>query len=375
MMNDRFSYDGWDEREAYLGEEKGIDWSDPYSYNEDVVEYPVIFHDNGYGKYLETSHNGLYGVRIKDEYILTPLEIHMREIYSNEMNQYNRAINSFLWITDPLMKHNNCRDVITGFIDENREYLRQCIRLIPVYGDRKRYFGNEVHSLVSYNIQEVERFITLQTNSVLLDKCLDSKSISIISFVDRYSAKSTMKDIRTEWKWYDPFKVYTEFNENVSKYIQIINRSEIVDNIILKECGNIRKNMSRKYDDTIKGVRSNTYKFQYTHDCTMANLLSLLVIAKRVQQMVSCWSVTLTIQIDDIQYILHNIGLYYDLQCKRYDQKLNKTECELHFNGINQLMYLFWYISNNAPSLFTLEPVKPMLVNFSWNKRPMRCFK
>lgn len=91
--------------------------------------------------------------------------------------------------------------------------------------------------------------------------------------------------------------------------------------------------------------------------------------------MVSCWSVTLTIQIDDIQYILHNIDLYYDLQCKRYDQKLNKTECELHFNGINQLMYLFWYISNNAPSLFTLEPVKPMFVNFSWNKRPMRCFK
>lgn len=375
MMNDRFSYDGWDEREAYLGEEKGIDWSDPYSYNEDVVEYPVTFHDNGYGKYLETSHNGLYGVRIKDEYILTPLEIHMREIYSNEMNRYNRAINSFLWITDPLMKHNNCRDVITGFIDENREYLHQCIRLIPVYGDRKRYFGNEVHSLVSYNIQEVERFITLQTNSVLLDKCLDSKSISIISFVDSYSAKSTMRDIRTRWKWYDPFKVYVGINENVSKYIQNINRSKIVDNIILKECGNIRKNMSRKYDDTIKGVRSNTYKFQYTHDCTMANLLSLLVIAKRVQQMVSCWSVTLTIQIDDIQYILHNIDLYYDLQCKRYDQKLNKTECELHFNGINQLMYLFWYISNNAPLLFTLEPVKPMFVNFSWNKRPMCCFK
>ena len=354
MRDDRFFYDGWDERKEELDKDRNINWSDPYCRIDEVRQYPIMFRDDGYGKYLETSGDGLYGIETKAESKLSRLRAKGSHLRAKWIAQYTEDINEVLSIVDPVIKGSSCREGIKKFIVENRRHLYQ--RMYDITQNSKTMVEASLSYEVNIHVGEVKRFITPYVNDIIIKKFSASKMIVT------EKQDLAVKSISSTWENYNPFDVYYEFGNNELMYNQIIKKSAIVDKIVDAEYNAAREVFNRSRRNLHKEVWTNTYKFQYTADCVWANLLSILTIAHDVQQNVYCYGVSLSIRINGTQFLFHNINLADEIQVNRYG-----TDYELHLTSVSPLMYMFQYIADNAPKFITTIP---MVVNFSWNNYP-----
>lgn len=354
MRDDRFSYDGWDERREELDDDRDINWSDPYCRIDGVEQYPIMFRDDGYGKYLETSYSGLYGIETKAESKLSRLRAKGSHLRAKWIAQYTGDINEVLNIVDPVIKGTSCREGIKKFIVENRRHLYQ--RMYDITQNSKTMVEASIAYEANIHVGKVKTFITPYVNDIIIKKLSTSKMIVT------EKQDLAIKSISSAWENYNPFDVYYEFSNNELMYNQIIKKSAIVDKIVDAECNAARELFSRNRCCRHKETWTNTYKFQYTADCVWANLLSILTIAHDVQQNIYCYGVSLSIRINGTQFLFHNIDLSDEIRVNRYG-----ADYELHLTSVSPLMYMFRYIANNAPKFITTIP---MVVNFSWNNYP-----
>lgn len=346
MMNDRFSYDGWDERKEELDEEQ-INWDDPsYCRDSKVPQSSINFKDDGYGKYI----------KVFDDFYEPDRQVEIKKHrertkvpFMQYLEDYDSKIGCILEAARPVLYGKGYSAEIKDLIKKDKAELRNKLRELA----KQDLFSHEfpMYSAVDGHIEFVKKFISKKIGATIFNNVISSGML-----VGNFN----YEDVHEKFLLYDAFNMCFMFDEKISLYNRYIINNLTIHNIIIAEIRRIReacRGNNHSY------AFSPEYKFEYSPLCVWANLLAVLTIIQYIYwnrdpgyRTYRCRRLIIKTT-DDCEYSIPFVDNYFD------NRFLGTGPHTISINKINELLYILRYIADNA---YRGDQIKPMIVSFEW---------